>query len=238
MAILLIICGNYSISQDNIDFIGPPLESQEYTIHVVQPGDYLYKIATAYEVTVSDLYVLNPGLSELIHPGEFIKIPIFEPNNLVEERLCLKSTYESQVGVREVTGNNDGFDVEKYLASANLGPGYAWCAAFVNWNYLECDLPTPNQAQAWVPSWFPRSKLIYVRGEFQHLNPQPGDVIGIWFSSKGRLAHIGIYDREDDTYYYTVEGNTNEEGSREGDGVYRKRRIKRQIHSIASWIDN
>ena len=240
MALLFIIFGNYSLSQNNL--IGPPLTQSnvEFVLHRVESGDYLSKIANIYDVQLSELYAYNEGLTNLIHPGDYILIPIYvfeEPNNYVEERMCLKSTYESQIGVREATGNNDGFDVEKYLASTQLGKGYAWCAAFVNWNYQECDLPAPSKGQAWVPSWFPKSKLIYVRGEFSSLNPQPGDLIGIWYSKKNRLAHIGIYDHEDDKYYYTVEGNTNKAGSREGDGVYRKRRIKRQVLSISSWIE-
>ena len=249
MALLFIIFGNYSLSQNNL--IGPPLTHvnqdsivisttfiNNFLIHIVVSGDYLSKIAKKYDVQLSELYAYNEGLTYLIHPGEYILIPIYdEPNNYVEERMCLKSSYESQIGVREATGNNDGFDVEKYLASSELGKGYSWCAAFINWNYQQCNLPAPKKS-AWVPSWFPKSKLIYVRGEFSLMNPQSGDLIGIWFNSKKRLAHIGIYDHEDDTYYYTVEGNTNEAGSREGDGVYRKRRIKRQVHSISSWIND
>lgn len=40
----------------------------------------------------------------------------------------------SQIGVMEnPPGRNTGPEVDKYLESVGLGPGYAWCAAFVYW---------------------------------------------------------------------------------------------------------
>lgn len=36
----------------------------------------------------------------------------------------------TQLHVRELTGRNDGPEVEKYLKSVGLGKGYAWCMAF------------------------------------------------------------------------------------------------------------
>jgi hypothetical protein len=34
-----------------------------------------------------------------------------------------------------------------------------------------------------------------------------------------------------------VEGNTNESGSREGDGVLRKRRLVRSVWKVAGWVE-
>lgn len=149
-------------------------------------------------------------------------------------RVCIKNSYDSQVGIRELTGNNDGKEVEKYLASCGLKKGFPWCAAFVNWNLLECGISLDISGPAYVPSYFKKSWLVYERGSINKRPPQSGDLIGIWFESKGRLAHIGFFDRSEGDFYIIVEGNTNEEGSREGDGVYRKKRLKKQIHSISS----
>lgn len=147
--------------------------------------------------------------------------------NPVNVREAVIETAIGEIGVREV-GSNRGEDVEKYLASAGFGGGYAWCAAFVNWVYIQHDIPTPNSA-AWSPSWFPQSRVSddIVRG----------DVFGVYFRSKGRIAHVGLIEENHGEFVYTIEGNTNEAGSREGDGVYRKRRVKRQIYRTANWID-
>lgn len=140
---------------------------------------------------------------------------------------CIVDTYTSQLGVREATGHNDGYDVEKYLSSTGLGKGFAWCAAFVNWVHRECGYAGPRAAAAWSPAWFPTSRLV--------TDPRPGDVFGIYFPSKGRIAHVGFIDKWEGNRAHTVEGNTNAAGSREGDGVYRKIRLQSQINKVARW---
>jgi len=56
-----------------------------------------------------------------------------------------------------------------------------------------------------------------------------------YFPDKKRIAHVGFVDSWDDKYVITVEGNANEAGSREGDGVYRKRRLIGSIYQVARW---
>lgn len=167
----------------------------------------------------------------LVPPGHFQNTP--DGNN----RQCVVSSFQSQVGVRELSGRNDGFEVEKYLASTDLGKGYAWCAAFVNWNLEQCG--SNSAGSAWSPDWLPASTTIYKRGQFSYATPQPGDVFGIYFQSKKRIAHVGFIERWGNTSFaITVEGNTNDAGSRDGDGVYRKFRHKKQIYAVANWIES
>lgn len=149
------------------------------------------------------------------------------------QRICVKTIYDSQIGVLE-KGFNSGYQVEQYLAAAGLPAGNPWCASFAAWVYKECGNYDIPKYPGYVPNWFPSDRVIAVRDKVK-LPPKPGDLIGIWFESKKRLAHIGFFDSQDEKYIYTVEGNTNEGGSREGDGVYRKKRIKRTVHSISSW---
>lgn len=130
----------------------------------------------------------------------------------------------SQIGVRELTGKNDGVEVTKYLNSVGLDKGYAWCAAFVSWVHDQAGVT--GAKSAWSPSWLPRDRLVK--------NAKPGDVFGIYFRSKNRIAHVGIIEVPGATTI-TIEGNTNEAGSREGDGVYRKRRLSKQIYQTSRW---
>ena len=45
--------------------------------YIVQPGDYLYSIATTFDVNVPSILAANPGLSpDNIYPGLIIYIPI------------------------------------------------------------------------------------------------------------------------------------------------------------------
>lgn len=66
--------------------------------------------------------------------------------------------------------------------------------------------------------------------------PLLSDVFGLYFPEKGRIAHVGFIETWGAKTVTTVEGNTNEAGSREGDGVYRKIRLTRQIYAVARYI--
>ncbi len=151
-----------------------------------------------------------------------------------EKRKCVKELYDSQVGVREIGGENRGAHVEMYLAITGLGPGYAWCSSFVSWVYFHTGVQAP--ISAWVPSFALKNKRIYQRGKFLKQRPQSGDVFMIWYHKLNRPAHIGFVDQWGEKWITTVEGNTNDNGSREGDGVYRKRRLKKQIWAVSDFI--
>lgn len=142
----------------------------------------------------------------------------------------LTETYRNEIGIRELTGSNDGARVEIYLASVGLGKGYAWCAAFVCWAHIQAGIVAP--VSAWTPSLFTVKNTIYERGKNTYLY-QEGDVFGLYFIEKKRIAHVGFIDGKDGNNFITVEGNTNEAGSREGDGVYRKRRNEKTIYKVA-----
>lgn len=147
----------------------------------------------------------------------------------------IKKIYDSQIGIREKSGNNDGKDVEMYLASCGLKKGNPWCAAFVTWTYKTAKIKTV--VSGYSPTWFPIKNVVYTKGLKHNKTPQTTDVFGIYFASKKRIAHVGFIDEwNEGNFCITVEGNTNEAGSREGDGVYRKRRIKSQIYKVSRWI--
>ena len=145
------------------------------------------------------------------------------------QRDIVSETYLSQVGVVEATGNNDGVQVEAYLSSAGLSKGAPWCAAFVNWCFEQNGIPGPEKHPAYSPSWFPKDRPI-------NSPPERADVFGIYFKSLGRVAHVGFIDSWHGTYVITVEGNTNDTGSREGNAVLKKRRLSRQIYATCDWL--
>lgn len=150
-------------------------------------------------------------------------------------RLKVKQVYSSQIGVREKTGHNDGKQVETYLHYCGLTKGQPWCASFVCWCLGQAQVSNPRDGGC--PYLLERGQLIYKRGKnVADRPPQASDVFFIWFPDKGRVAHTGYIDSWSNTWCITVEGNTNDAGSREGDGVYRKRRLKRQIYAVANYI--
>lgn len=144
--------------------------------------------------------------------------------------------YTSQVGVRERTGRNDGLQVEAYLASAGLTGGYAWCAAFLSWCFDQAHVKALRTA--WAAGWFPADRTIYQKGMRNAVVPRRADVFGVYYANLKRIGHVGFIDEwPAGDYMITVEGNTNDGGSREGNGVYRKRRIKSNVYKISRWVD-
>jgi hypothetical protein len=145
------------------------------------------------------------------------------------------TTYSSQIGVRELTGNNDGVQVEAYLKTTGFTKGAPWCAAFLSWTFIHSDVKAIQSA--WAPAWFPPLKTIYEKGRANNLVPERSDIGGLYSPQRGIIFHVFFIDDwpKDGDYVITVEGNTNNAGSAEGDGVYRKRRFKTNISKISRW---
>lgn len=146
----------------------------------------------------------------------------------------ITSVYLSQIGVREATGHNDGRDVEKYLRSVGLSRGYPWCAAFVHWCLDSAGI---NNTINGAASSAHNSKDLVWYHKTQLKIPEPGDVFTLWFTALNRIGHTGFFHRKvNSSVYESVEGNTNEQGSREGDGVDKKYRSFNATYSISRWI--
>lgn len=134
----------------------------------------------------------------------------------------------TQIGVEEAPGHkNTGKQVEKYLAAVGLGPGYSWCMAFAYWCHQQAAEAMGRKVLMYrtggvLEQWRQR------KDKYRAITPQPGDIF-IMDMGKGQ-GHTGIVEKvnEDDTIS-TIEGNTNDEGSREGYEVCRRRRPRNKI---------
>ena len=146
----------------------------------------------------------------------------------IRERLRLVQFAVMEIGVRERTGQNDGIRVEAYLASADLKKGLPWCGAFISWIFKKAGYAGPRTG--WTPALFPSSRITR--------SALPGNLLGVYFPKLKRIAHVGLIEKLDGDWCVSVEGNTNTQGSSEGDGVYRKRRHVKTIYQIADWVKN
>lgn len=127
----------------------------------------------------------------------------------------------TQIGVQEIPrGSNAGPAVEKYLKSVGLGKGYSWCMAFIYWATKEAAtqlaIPNPLTKTGGVLAMYNKERDLVVT------DPRPGDIFIMDFG-KG-LGHTGIIEKVEKNIIHTIEGNTNDDGSREGYEVCRKQR--------------
>jgi hypothetical protein len=153
------------------------------------------------------------------------------------QRLQLLDTAKSYVGITELTGRNDGVEVERFLASVGFDKGFAWCGAFTSYCYSINNIPNPNSA--WSPNWGLKQHTVWQKGHpirAGMVRVRPGDAFTIYYSSKQRIGHVGLIYYSTPDYLFTIEGNTNAEGSREGNGVWIRKRRWDQIYRITSYI--
>jgi len=133
----------------------------------------------------------------------------------------------SQIGVEEAPGHkNTGKQVEQYLAAVGLGPGFSWCMAFVYWCHSQAEeamgVKNPMFKTGGVlEQWRQR------KDKYRALTPQAGDVF-IMDYGNGQ-GHTGIVEKVEADVIHTIEGNTNDDGSREGYEVCRRTRPRAKI---------
>jgi len=138
------------------------------------------------------------------------------------------------VGVKEATNNNDGKQVEYILSTVHLKKGNPWCAALQA--RIHDDVNIKNPHSGYSPDWF-KTNVVYNKKKMSltKFKAQKGQVCGFYIPSKGRIGHVGMIVGEMGNFYITIEGNTNDAGSDEGEGCYKKLRSKESISMISDY---
>lgn len=125
----------------------------------------------------------------------------------------------TQIGKQEIPiGSNWGADVQKYLHSVGIEFPASWCMAFVYWCVQESkELSHLIKTGGVLKQWND------IDSKYKFKIPMAGDVFILDFGHG--LGHTGFIERIEGQYMFTIEGNTNDTGSREGFEVCRKKRL-------------
>lgn len=131
----------------------------------------------------------------------------------------------SQVGYHEgKTVSGHWNNIQKYSAQLpgfDWSEGQPWCAVFYQWCLWQVGVSVPVGARS---AGCANSVEAYKKaGRF---TLYPGIGFQVFFGPNGG-SHTGLVYKYDDEYIYTIEGNTNGSGSAEGDGVYKKKRLRK-----------
>ena len=175
--------------------------------------------------------------SDQAHPPVKVTVPVRPEGRLKPvDKQALLATFSSYVGIREVPlGSNNGPMVNKFNASCALDPSEhaPWCASVTHYGY---DVNgADDRPGAYSPSWYRASRKVALG------DVEPGDVALVWFPSKGRYAHtIAAVEKVNRvrgvvTTVTTLEGNTNSQGSREGDQFARRVRAADSLTFVRWW---
>ncbi|WP_328691411.1 peptidoglycan-binding protein [Streptomyces phaeochromogenes] len=133
---------------------------------------------------------------------------------------------KKEVGYHEGKSGGHWNNDQKYsdqVPGLEWSDGMAWCATFVYWCAYKASAGSlfPKTAScATGVSWYKKAN---------RWSEYPAKGAQVFFGAGGG-THTGLVYDYDDTYVYTVEGNTNLTGSPEGDGVYFKKRLRRDSY--------
>lgn len=125
----------------------------------------------------------------------------------------------SQVGYREGRNNYN-----KYASVAGHGNYQAWCATFLVAEFKIAGQELPPGAD--TAGCYYNVEAFKRARRFSYY-PAVG---AIFFIGSSGQTHTGLVYGFDSIYVYTIEGNTNVDGSANGNGVYRRRRSRASVY--------
>lgn len=149
------------------------------------------------------------------------------PEQTVDEtpHLTFASTY---VGTQELTGQNDGPEVERFLESVGLQAGNPYCAAFISYVLDETpDIDKPT-IRSGLASHFITDQSIDSKHVLRGVQKiDPGSIV-IWQRGNTIYGHAGFVEEQESTNKFaTIEANTSSGvygNQADGDGVWRRSR--------------
>jgi len=137
-------------------------------------------------------------------------------------------TAKSYVNVTELTGQNDGPEVEKFLKFVDRKKGDSWCAAFVSYCLGVNNVLAPKANSGVAQRFITKRSVSAFRVLDGTVKIPPGTIL-VWKRGNTWQGHVGFVVDWNGKSGQTIEGNTSpgRKGSqRNGDGVYiRKRKI-------------
>ncbi len=138
----------------------------------------------------------------------------------------------------EPKGSNAGQAVEAFQAVTGNQPPDPWCAsliAFAGVAAFEKDWPLPRTASCqalYERAATYRFPVRLVKAE----EAEPGDLMLVWFPALNRYAHIAcLTSKLEDGKVATIEGNTTDDGSREGWRTMQRTRVPKPKDAFVRW---
>lgn len=174
-------------------------------VYVVKPGDSMWKIATKYEVGISELIKANPSLKNpaLIYPGQKITIPSVDTYKTMENQVVtLVNQQRAKYGLQSLTQNWQLSRVARYKSQD-----------MVKLNYFGHTSPTYGSPFTMMQNFGIR---FTAAGENIAMGQRSAqEVMNAWMNSPGHRANIlspaynqigvGVAKTSSGVYYWTQE---------------------------------
>lgn len=170
----------------------------------------------------------------------------------MKKEIAIKAADEAllNVGVEEIGKDNHGPAIKKYLETIGLEEGYAWCAAFIKFRYIDAAKDLDEELSSdflklsgYTPDWknYAQTNNIWIPMATAKKNPsliKKGYACFFYSETRGRIYHCGIVISSNKDGFVSVEGNTSPGKGVEanGDGVYRKNRSWNSLGSQGGFM--
>ena len=188
--------------------------SIKYSTEKVSTDDGKFK-------TILKIKITSKSKEEVMRNLGFNQTEVSSVNELLSdeyESLWRNLIYGSLNGNKQIVeiakqqvGNVGG---EPYWRWYGFDHRIEWCAVFVSW--------AANQAGV-LNDKIPKFAGVYTgiewfkaRGQWQErgYSPRPGDIIFFDWEVDGKPNHVGIVEKAENGYIYTIEGNSTDDGCR------------------------
>lgn len=166
--------------------------------------------------------------SALIAPMLSVLQPFVPPPGGIRTAMLDFAKQHLKAHPREVGGQNKGPWVRLYM-SGNEGRDWPWCAGFVTFVMNQAseltELPKPIRGSVSCDSLAEQAKnagLFAPESQLGNQPPPPGAIFLVRRTSTD-WTHTGLVSAAEPSRFFTIEGNTNDEGHREGYEVCSRR---------------
>lgn len=220
-----------------LGYKGNELKPYQYLLNVVPDGDFGKK---TLEATLNFQRSMNvPQTGNIDRVTQNLLYRNFGDPSYIRVAREYLGTKEKDVD-GDGTPDNRGEKIDKFIKhvwswydlSDSKKHGIPWCAAFVCYILHKSTNGKFTFKSASARETIQYAKDNLIRQVSKHSDLRYGEVvIGGWVNKSG-FGHVYFVDplntlemQTKNTTFSTIEGNTNGAGSREGDGVYQKKRI-------------
>lgn len=187
----------------------------------------------------------EPTWGILFGPGAIYSASSF--NASLPLRQLVIDIAASQIGVVEQPrGSNCGPEVDQYIRSVGLNPAedsFPWCVCFCHWvfdqaaklKHIENPLPMTAGVHVLWNKGQQTAALVVKPSEASAKTVKPGMIFMI--DTGGGHGHAGLVAGVSGNHLITIEGNTNQGGSADGYGVFRREARPIAMGRLLGYLD-
>jgi hypothetical protein len=160
----------------------------------------------------------------------------------IAERRAVIDQAAKFIGTKE-TGNNRGLPYSLFMAPYGYPIGTPWCGLFIHHVFTIAGVPHKVKGAALAANWSIPTAVIVNRAGKQigRSLPIAGDLALFRFQGSSRINHVELIVRwsidDEDGFFWAIGGNTSNPKNSRQEGVYIKKRSKREAYMVVNRID-